>query len=171
MRVPLLAAAVIVTSAFAMACSSSDPGPGSRGGSSSGDQMTTSGGVDFPPTGNMYVDTRRCPACHQSTTPQADGFMSGARQPIMAPNFPASVVLYGPNLTPDMMTGIGAWTDDQITTAIRNGVDNQGERLCPEMQHFPDMADDELNSILGYLHSLKPVSNQVPVSHCPPLKP
>jgi hypothetical protein len=70
-----------------------------------------------------------------------------------------------------MTTGIGAWADDQIANAIMNGIDNQGERLCPQMQHFPDMQMDELNSILGYLHSLKPVSHMVTPSKCPPLKP
>ncbi len=160
MRSPLAALACAVAFAtFALAC-----------GSSGGYQMTTSGGVDFPPTGNMYVDQRRCPACHQSANPQKDGFMSGATQPIQNPDFPANVQLYGPNLTPDMSTGIGAWTDDQISNAIRDGVDNQGERLCPQMQHFADMGDDELNAILGYLHSLTPVSHQATPSKCPPLK-
>jgi hypothetical protein len=154
--------------ALLLACSSD---PGTMSGYNPGNgQMTTSGGVDFPATGNQYVDQRRCPACHQSASPQTDGFMSGAHDPIQNADYPANVQLYGPNLTPDVMTGIGGWTDDQITNAIRNGVDNQGERLCPQMQHFADMGDDELTSILGYLHSLKPVSHQPPTSKCPPLK-
>jgi hypothetical protein len=130
--------------------------------------MSTSGGVSFPSTGNQYVDTRRCPACHQGPNPQQTGFMSGALSPVSGQ--PAGVELYGPNLTPDMTTGIGAWTDAQITNAILNGIDNQGERLCPQMGHFPDMQNDEVQSILGYLHSLKPVSHQATPSICPPLK-
>jgi hypothetical protein len=96
--------------------------------------------------------------------------MSGALDPIQG-NWPQGVVLYGPNLTPDPTTGIGNWNDDQISTAILSGIDDMGERLCPQMQHFPDMGMTELQSILGYLHSLTPVSHQVPGSHCPPLKP
>lgn len=130
----------------------------------------TTGGVAFPPTGNQYVDARRCPGCHQSPDPMATGFMSGATAPVPG-DFGAGVALYGPNLTPDPTTGIGNWNDDQITTAILSGIDNQGERLCPQMAHFPDMQPPEVASILGYLHSLKPVSHMSTVSRCPPLKP
>lgn len=146
------------------ACGSSSGGAPSSGSN----DMPTTGGVSFPSTGNQYVDARRCPACHQGPNPQQTGFMSGALAPVSGQ--PAGVSLYGPNLTPDMTTGIGAWTDSQITNAILNGIDNQGERLCPEMGHFPDMQPDEVTSILGYLHSLKPVSHQATPSICPPLK-
>ena len=131
--------------------------------------MSTTGGVSFPSTGNQYVDQRRCPACHQGPDPQSTGFMSGAITPVQG-TFPTGVELYGPNLTPDMNTGIGAWTDSQIQNAILNGIDNQGERLCPEMGHFPDMGQDEVNSIIAWLHTLTPVSHKANPSICPPLK-
>jgi hypothetical protein len=146
-----------------VACSSSSGAP------SSNNDMSTTGGVNFPSTGNPNVDARRCPACHQGPNPQQTGFMSGALTPVQG-QWPQGVSLYGPNLTPDMTTGIGGWTDSQITNAILNGIDNQGERLCPEMGHFPNMGQDEVNSILGYLHSLKPVVHQTSGSICPPLK-
>jgi hypothetical protein len=138
--------------------------------SSSDDAGMTGGLQTFPPTGNSYVDARRCPACHQGSDPQQTGFMAGTDTPIPG-DFGTGVSLYGPNLTPDPTTGIGAWDDTQITNAILNGIDDQGERLCPQMSHFPDMQQDELTSILGYLHSLAAVSHQSPASHCPPLKP
>jgi len=159
-----LRAAGVLSALALVACSSSSGGP-----SSPGSDMPTTGGVSFPPTGNQYVDARRCPACHQGSAPQQTGFMSGALTPVMG-SFPTGVVLYGPNLTPDMTTGIGGWTDEQITNAILNGIDNQGERLCPEMGHFPDMQPDEVTSIIGYLHSLTPVSHKANPSICPPLK-
>jgi hypothetical protein len=159
-----LRAAGVLTALALVACSSS-----SGGAPSSSNDMPTTGGVSFPSTGNQYVDARRCPACHQGSNPQQTGFMSGALVPVMG-TFPTGVQLYGPNLTPDMTTGIGAWTDEQITNAILNGIDNQGERLCPEMGHFPDMQPAEVTSIIGYLHSLKPVSHQASPSICPPLK-
>ena len=96
--------------------------------------------------------------------------MSGAIAPIPG-DFPAGVSLFGPNLTPDPMTGIGSWTDDQITTAILDGIDNQGERLCPQMSHFPDMETTELQSIVAFLKALPAVVHQAPASVCPPLKP
>jgi Cytochrome c len=146
--------------------------PSGSSGDGDGDAAPamTGGAQTFPPTGNQYVDARRCPACHQDSDPQQTGFMAGTDSPIPG-DFGTGVSLYGPNLTPDQATGIGNWDDGQITNAIMNGIDDQGERLCPQMSHFPDMQPDELQSILGYLHSLTAVSHQAPGSHCPPLKP
>lgn len=147
-------------------------GSGSQGANIPGDNGGMQGATQtFPSTGNQYVDARRCPSCHQSTNPQQDGFMSGAVTPVPGDFGSPSIKLYGPNLTPDPTTGIGNWTDDQLAQAILNGIDNQGQELCPEMGHFPGMQPDELNSIIGYLHSLKPVVHQVQTSSCPPLKP
>jgi hypothetical protein len=157
-----------VAAGWVAGCGASSGGDGS----SSGDDADsgTPQGIAFPSTGNQYVDARRCPGCHQGSDPQSTGFMSGAVDPVPG-NFGSGVTLYGPNLTPDPTTGIGNWTDDEITVAITSGIDNMGERLCPQMAHFPDMQMTELTSILGYLHSLTPVSHQAPASHCPPLKP
>ncbi|MGH7296072.1 MAG: hypothetical protein ACRELB_14110 [Polyangiaceae bacterium] len=170
LAVPALPALMV---ALLGACGSGSQGGTIPGGGNGGDDagpVMTGGEATFPPTGNSYVDARRCPACHQGQDPQSTGLMAGTDTPIPG-NFATGVVLYGPNLTPDTSTGVGGWDDDQLTNAIMNGVDVQGERLCPQMQHFPDMQPDELSSILGYLHSLAPVSHQSPASHCPPLKP
>ena len=159
---------VLSTATLLLACGSGSASPDSSStGDDGGGSMAS--GVAFSPTGNQYVDTRRCPACHQSAAPQTTGFMSGATSPIQG-NFEPGVVLYGPNLTPDMTTGIGAWTDDEIATAITSGIDNMGERLCPQMSHFPDMQMPELQSIIGYLHSLAAVPHKSIPSKCPPLK-
>jgi hypothetical protein len=168
---PLLIAAVVA--ALGACGSGSQDGVRAPDSAEGGDDGGTGMIVDdasFPPTGNAYVDARRCPACHQTQDPQTTGFMSGTTAAIPG-DFGPGVELYGPNLTPDPTTGIGGWNDDQITNAILNGIDNQGERLCPQMGHFPDMQTAELTSILGYLHSLAPVVHQSVPSHCPPLKP
>jgi hypothetical protein len=161
---------VLVLAGMALVgCGSSSGGP-DMPATGNQDAGNTVGGIAFPPTDNMYVNMRGCPGCHQGPDPQKTGFMSGAPQPVPG-NFGEGVVLYGPNLTPDPTTGVGNWNDDQLTTAILSGIDNMGERLCPQMAHFPDMQPAEVTSILGYLHSLTPVMNTAPASHCPPLKP
>jgi hypothetical protein len=172
MRLFAFACVLALTTAVGGCGSESQNGSLSSSGEGAGDAGTTmTGGLhSFPPTGNSYVDARRCPACHQGSDPQQTGYMAGTDTPIPG-DFGSDVELYGPNLTPDPTTGIGSWNDDQITNAIMNGIDDQGERLCPQMSHFPDMQQDELQSILGYLHSLAAVSHQPPASHCPPLKP
>jgi hypothetical protein len=171
MRSPLaLPVAPIFALAFVLAgCGSGADSSGLLGGDGGADAMAA-GFASFPPTGNAYVDARRCPACHQSQNPQHDGFMAGTDQPLPG-DFGAGVTLYGPNLTPDPTTGIGNWDDAQIANAILNGIDATGERLCPQMQHFAGMPQDELSSITAWLHTLQPVVHQVKTSSCPPLKP
>jgi len=80
------------------------------------------------------------------------------------------IMLYPPNLTNDKDTGIGTWSDDQLATAMRTGLDDQGLNLCPQMKHFADMSDFEAYSIVKYLRSIPAVTNRVPRSICPPLK-
>lgn len=159
--------ATLALTGWISGCGSSSAGPGSP---TVDDTTSAAAGISFPPTGNQYVDARRCPACHQGPNPDSTGHMAGALTAVPG-SYPQGVALFGPNLTPDPTTGIGNWNDDQISTAILSGIDNMGERLCPQMQHFPDMQMDELSSILGYLHSLPPVMHQASASHCPPLKP
>jgi len=71
-----------------------------------------------------------------------------------------------PNITPDVDTGIGRWTDDQITRAIADGVDPSGAKLNPIMPYnsYAGMTSDDVHAIVAYLHCLRPVHNVVPES-------
>lgn len=122
--------------------------------------------------GARAVAKRGCPRCHGDD-------MSGQTTPL--PNIPDTptgekVELYPPNLTSDVATGVappsegGRWTDDALATAIRYGVDLFSQKLCPQMQHFSDMSDFEVYSIVYYLRSLPKVNKVVKRSVCPPLK-
>lgn len=75
--------------------------------------------------------------------------------------FPGS--FYAKNITP---SGIGDWTDGEVLRAIANGVSKNGEALFPIMPHphFGRMDKDDLESIIVYLRSLKPIENIVPES-------
>jgi mono/diheme cytochrome c family protein len=74
-----------------------------------------------------------------------------------------------PNLTPDPETGIGAWTDDQLARAIREGIGHDGRTLFPIMPYekFRNMTDEDLASIIVYLRSLPPVVNTLAPSQVP----
>jgi mono/diheme cytochrome c family protein len=63
-----------------------------------------------------------------------------------------------PNLTPDMATGLGAWTDDEVKRAIREGLNRNGERLFPLMpsHYFQAMSDEDIDGIVAFLRSLPP---------------
>lgn len=103
--------------------------------------------------GAVYVQQRSCEACHGAGLEGMDAPQPGTKA-------------YGPNLTPDMDTGIGSWTDAQIGAAIRTGDDDQGQSLCTVMPRFKDMTDDEAAAIVAYLRSLHPVSHESPESEC-----
>ncbi len=110
------------------------------------------------------VVKRGCPSCHQSADP-TDGVLSGQTTPI------ADTTAYGSNLTPDPDTGMDAWNSASIVGAMRAGVDNHGQALCPAMPRYSDMTDDEGNAIATYLENLTAVHHDIPASACPSIKP
>lgn len=67
--------------------------------------------------------------------------------------------VYSTNITPDRDTGIGAWTDDQIVTAIRLGRRPSGERLLPVHPYpvFNGMAAADLGALVSFLRTVPPV--------------
>ncbi len=73
---------------------------------------------------------------------------------------------YAPNITPDKETGIGAWTDEQIIAAVREGKRPDGSIIGPPMPIalYRNMSDTDAKAIVAYLRSVKPVKNMVPRS-------
>jgi mono/diheme cytochrome c family protein len=73
-------------------------------------------------------------------------------------------VIMSRNLTPDVETGLGAWTDEEIEAAIRVGVSRDGYRLFPLMpyRNFFNMSEYDMDAVIAYLRSLPAVSNDVP---------
>jgi mono/diheme cytochrome c family protein len=101
----------------------------------------------------MFGATGGC-GCH--TAPKGQPNAGGRRY-----DGPFGTV-YSSNITPDRQTGIGAWTDEQIITAIRLGRRPNGERLLP-VHPFPifnGMAEEDLKAIVAFLRTTKPVSRQ-----------
>ncbi|MCB1022691.1 MAG: c-type cytochrome [Acidobacteria bacterium] len=68
--------------------------------------------------------------------------------------FPGHVC--APNITPDAETGIGAWSDDEVLRAIREGVDNHGEVLFPMMPYttYRSLPDEDAYAIVAYIRSI-----------------
>ncbi len=62
-----------------------------------------------------------------------------------------------------METGIGKWTDAEIIAAVRQGVRPGGTKLRPPMacDYYKNISDDDMNAIVAYLRSLKPVDHEV----------
>jgi mono/diheme cytochrome c family protein len=69
-------------------------------------------------------------------------------------------IVYATNITPDLQTGIGSWTDDQIIIAIRLGRRPNGERILPvhPFTSFNGMAEEDLKALVAFLRSVPPVN-------------
>ena len=71
-----------------------------------------------------------------------------------------------PNLTPDAETGSGAWSDDALARAIREGIGHNGRTLFPLMpyENYRHMPDEDVASVVVFLRSLPPVRNPLPTT-------
>lgn len=87
-------------------------------------------------------------------------------------------VSFARNLTPDVATGIGSWTEAIFIKALRTGKDmGKGRNILPPMpwQDIGESPDSDLKAIFAYLKSLKPINNAVPNpispagGHMPPM--
>jgi mono/diheme cytochrome c family protein len=68
------------------------------------------------------------------------------------------------NITPDIETGIGSWTDGEVIRAAREGVNREGKGLFPIMPYFiyKNVADDDIEAVVAYLRTLQPVQSVKP---------
>ena len=68
--------------------------------------------------------------------------------------------LVAPNITSDLETGIGKWSDDAIARAIREGIAVDGNALFPVMpyEHFRHLSDEDVASIVVLLRSVPSLS-------------
>lgn len=76
-------------------------------------------------------------------------------------------VTFAANLTPDLETGIGSWTEQMFFQALRTGKHlgaPDGRNILPPMpwQEIGALTDEDLKALFVYFKSLKPVSNAVP---------
>jgi mono/diheme cytochrome c family protein len=105
-----------------------------------------------------------CHSEHDWTAPEAPILpgKQGAGEPLPYIDLPGRIV--APNLTPDLETGAGNWTDDQIARAVREGIGHDGRALFPIMAYgrFRSMAEEDLASIVVFLRSLPPVHHALP---------
>ncbi len=67
------------------------------------------------------------------------------------------------NITTDVETGIGGWTDGEKIRAIREGISRDGSMLFPMMPYtrFRNMSDEDVVSLVAYLNTLPPVKHKV----------
>ena len=67
--------------------------------------------------------------------------------------------LYGTNITPDPETGIGAWSLEAFSRAMREGIDREGRHLYPAFpyDHFTKLTDEDVAALYAFIMSREPV--------------
>jgi cytochrome c oxidase cbb3-type subunit 2 len=115
--------------------------------------------------GEYLVETIGCTLCH-SPVDEQKRMIPGMR---LAGGLRMQVQPFGEqatgNLTSDKETGLGSWTDDEIKRTITQGILRDGTRLLPYPMEWPSyatMSADDLNAIVAYLRTVRPVRNRVP---------
>ena len=111
--------------------------------------------------GKYLANVLACNLCH---TPM------GPRGPIMEKAWAGGFRMkekfgewVSPNITPDVKTGIGGWSDAEIIAAVRTGVRKDGTKLKPIMPYpfYSQMTDEDAKALVTYLRALKPIENKV----------
>ena len=68
-------------------------------------------------------------------------------------------MIYSTNITPDLETGIGAWSYPAFERAMREGIHRDGRHLYPAFPytHFAKTTDADLQALYAYLMAQAPV--------------
>ncbi len=91
------------------------------------------------------IATVLCNGCHANNDNRLVG------KPIL--DLPAEFgKAYSLNITQDKEEGIGSWTDGEIMYFLKTGIKRNG-KYSPIMPKLPRMADEDVKSVIAYLHS------------------
>jgi mono/diheme cytochrome c family protein len=103
--------------------------------------------------GRYLVQAADCEACHT-----AEGGLPFAGGRPFQTDFGT---IYSPNITPDIKTGIGSWTDADFLTAVHEGRDKNGQHLYPAFPYaaYTYLTDQDVLAIKAYIFSVPAVSN------------
>jgi len=106
--------------------------------------------------GKALTEAGDCGSCH--TADPAKPFAGGKRI-----DTPFGAV-YSANLTPDLNTGIGRWTDEAFLRAMRYGERPDGAAEYPAFPypHFTKVTRGDIFAIRAYLSTVAPVNNSPP---------
>jgi mono/diheme cytochrome c family protein len=108
--------------------------------------------------GRYLAQAADCVVCH--TAPGGSAFAGG--RAFVLP-FGA---LYSTNLTPDVSTGIGGYSDVDFMNALRRGIGRDGRRLYPAMPYpsYTYLSDADALAIKAYLMTLPAIDSATPAN-------
>lgn len=118
--------------------------------------------------GGKLADVMLCSMCHSPIT------LEGGLQ-LYNPKWrltggikivaPPDGTFYSKNITPDVETGIGSWSFNEIALAITQGVrkNGNGMKVMPT-QYYENISNEDLNALIAYLKSNPPIYHKNPVN-------
>jgi mono/diheme cytochrome c family protein len=115
--------------------------------------------------GRYLVGIMDCTGCHSTGAltgkPEPATFLAGSD---IGFQIPGLGIFYPPNLTPDVQTGLGTWSEQEIATALRTGVRPDGRELAPAMpwRSYASLSDADVRAVAAYLKTLPAVTHAVP---------
>ena len=97
-----------------------------------------------------------CAVCHTA----ANGVVNAGGRAIETP----FGIIYSTNITPDVETGIGAWSYPAFERAMREGIHRDGRHLYPAFPytHFARTSDADLQALYAYLMAQPAVRADAP---------
>ena len=99
-----------------------------------------------------------CFECHTNMIEGRHDFENGfglGGNPYLNP-FELEFATVSSNITPHPTLGLGEWSDDDIKTAITEGVRPAGRILAPFMafRYYKSMTDEDLDALVAYMRSI-----------------
>ncbi|WP_159104354.1 cytochrome c [Sneathiella glossodoripedis] len=107
--------------------------------------------------GEYLAAAAGCMSCHTAQGSDAVPYAGGHALKTPFGTF------FTPNITPDMETGIGSWTSNDLIKAMKQGIRPDGAHYFPAFPYtsYVRLTDEDVKLIYAYLMSLKPVRNEV----------
>jgi mono/diheme cytochrome c family protein len=111
--------------------------------------------------GKYLVDAGDCEACHTAAGGAPFAGARGIRTPFG--------IIYSANITPDVKTGIGKWTEADFYRAMHKGIAHGGKNLYPAFPYtyFTRISRADVDAIYAYLRTLPPIYQVKPANKLP----
>ena len=106
--------------------------------------------------GKQLAALGNCAVCHTS----AAGAVNAGGRALETP----FGLIYSTNITPDVKTGIGAWSYPAFERAMRDGIHRDGRHLYPAFPytHFANATEADLQALYAHLMAQTPVRAEAP---------
>lgn len=97
-----------------------------------------------------------CLACHTNVSEGGKPFAGGLSIATPFGTF------YSPNITPDVETGIGSWTEEDFRNALQKGLDPKGRNYFPVFPYvyFANISDEDAADLYTYFMNIPAVKRK-----------